>query len=137
MPPRKKMVPTTFDEHLAVVVDSKRTKKQMSVEEFADAIGITYPTLRRRFAGAPFTVTELYRVADVVGVPAHLLVQEALDDFGGMEKLLAEAVPTSEVISSLDDYRKKNLATVPEEELRRGKHAAGTDEELEQPEQFD
>lgn len=86
------MIPRTFDEHLANVVESKRAKKNLTVEELADAAGIGYQTMRRRLGGSPFTVNELERVSRAVDVSAADLVEEALKDYGGMEKLLAEYV---------------------------------------------
>lgn len=93
MPPRNKMIPTTFDEHLANVVESKRAKTHLTVDELADACGIAYQTMRRRLAGAPFTVNEIERVAVVVNVPASGLVDEALRDYGGLAKLMEEDGP--------------------------------------------
>lgn len=88
MPPRKKKKPTTFDEFLGRVIESKRVKAEMTVEELAEASGVGYSTLRRRLDGAGFTVLEFERVAHAVNSPARLLVEEALADFGGMDKLL-------------------------------------------------
>ena len=93
MPPRKKMVPTTFDQHLANVVESKRSKANLTVEELGAMAGIRYQTLRRRLSGSPFTVNELERVAKAVKVPAGEIVEEALRDYGGIEKLLREYGP--------------------------------------------
>lgn len=91
MPPRKKTKNAlTFDGHVGLVVDSKRIKREMTVEELADAAGIGYTTLRRRLAGAAFTVLELERVAVAVRTPASEIVEEALRDYGGMEKLLTD-----------------------------------------------
>lgn len=109
----------------------------MSVEELAAASGIEYSTLRRRLGGAPFTVNELNRIAAACAIAPHAIVDEALSDYGGMEKLMAVYAPKSEAVANIADYRKPDLATVPEEELRRGKHAAGIDEELEHDEQYD
>lgn len=101
MPPRKKKKQlTTFDEYMGRVVESKRVKAELTVEELAAASGIGYTTLRRRLDGAGFTVLELERIARVVGTPAHRLVEEALDDFGGMEKLLNES-SVSEVVDTV------------------------------------
>lgn len=88
MPPRKKKKPSTFDEYMGRVIESKRVKAELTVEELAAASGVGYSTLRRRLDGAGFTVLELERVAHAVNTPAHLLVEEALADFGGMGKLL-------------------------------------------------
>lgn len=101
MPPRKKIKPETFDGYLADVVESKRAKRGLTVEELAERSGISYQTLRRRLGGAPFTVNELGRVSAVLAVQPADLVQEAVDDYGGIEKLLreyavSEAEPTVE-----------------------------------------
>jgi len=102
MPPRKKKKTlTTFDEFMGRVVESKRVKAELTVEELADATGIGYTTLRRRLDGSGFTVLELERVAVAVETPAHRLVEEALADYGGMEKLLAEHSPASEADSTI------------------------------------
>jgi len=90
------MIPRTFDEHLANVIESKRAKRNMTVEELADAVGIKYQTLRRRLSGSPLMVTELERLAVVVDVPAAELVDEALNDYGGIEKLIAEHMSEGE-----------------------------------------
>lgn len=109
MPPRKKKKTlSTFDEFMGRVVESKRVKAELTVEELAAAADIGYTTLRRRLDGAAFTVLELERVALAVGVPAHRLVEEALGDFGGMERLLSEAAPTvsgEDNVTHLDGYR--------------------------------
>lgn len=103
MPPRKKKKqPTTFDEFVGRVVESKRVKAELTVEELAEATGIGYTTLRRRLDGSGFTVLEFERVARAVQTPAHQLVDEAIADFGGMEKLLATETKKSDATDSVD-----------------------------------
>jgi len=145
MPPRKKNTkPRTFDEHLANVVESKRSKTSLTVEEFADASGIGYQTMRRRLKGAPLTVNELERIGVVVGVSAAKLVQEALDDYGGdqdgLSKLIREHGPKMSVpVASFDDHKTRKqaeAAALTSEELdrineeRSQQVAATTDREL-------
>lgn len=104
MPPRKKQKTTlTFDDHMGRVVDSKRIKREMTVDELADMSAIGYTTLRRRLAGAGFTVLELERIAVAVDTPASSMVEEALRDYGGMEKLLAEHVSDDAANVSAED----------------------------------
>ncbi|KTS90700.1 hypothetical protein NS183_07945 [Microbacterium testaceum] len=138
MPPRKPIKnPQTFDEYLAAVVESKRAKKGLTVEDLATKAGMSVATMRRRLDGAPFTVEEIHLVSAVVGVPTAKLVDEALDDYGGMEKLIANS-PMSEGIVSLDAHRKKvDPATTPDEELREELNAAGFDPELLEDEKFE
>ena len=130
----KKM--SDFDVRLGTVVKSKRIKCDLSQAEAAAAAGIPLSNYQRREAGTnEITVSELNRIAAVVGVPAHKLAQEALDDFGGMEKLIGEHVGMSEVPVSLDDHRKRRTpAEMTEEEHLELSNAAGTDPEHEQDE---
>lgn len=91
----KKISP--FDVALGAVVRSKRTKKGLSQQTVAEMAGIPMSNYRRREEGSnEITVSELHRIAPAVGVPAVKLVEEALDDYGGLEKLIAEHAPVSD-----------------------------------------
>lgn len=91
----KKISP--FDVALGAVVRSKRTKKGLSQQAVAEMAGIAMSNYRRREDGRnEITVSELYRIAPAVGVSALKLVEEALEDYGGMEKLLAEHAAVSD-----------------------------------------
>lgn len=82
-----------FDICLGRVVKSKRVKAGYTRATFSEATGIPEANLKRREEGQnEITTSELYRVASVVRVAAAALVEEALADYGGMEKLLAEHV---------------------------------------------
>lgn len=128
-----------FDARLGAVVRSKRIKRDLSQADAAAGAGIPLSNYQRREAGTnEITVSELNRIAEVVGVPAHALVQEALDDFGGMQKLIDEHVGMSEAPVSLDAHRRNRTpAEMTEEEMEGVPNAAGTDPELgyDEPEQ--
>ncbi len=60
--------------------------------------------MKRREEGRnEITISELERIAAVVNVSALEMVKEALADYGGMEKLLAEYAPVSEPGSAVND----------------------------------
>lgn len=125
-----------FDARLGAVVRSKRIKRDLSQADVAAATGIPLSNYQRRESGAnEITVSELNRISEVVGVPAHALAQEALDDFGGMQKLIGEHVGMSEAPVSLDAHRSRRTpADMNEEEHGGLSNAAGTDSELERDE---
>lgn len=92
--PIKKISP--FDVALGSVVRSKRVKKKLSQAAVAETAGIAMSNYQRREDGRnEITVSELERIAAAVGVSALSLVEEALDDYGGIDKLIAEHTAAS------------------------------------------
>lgn len=88
---RKTKKISDFDKALGDVVRSKRQKLRLSQASVADATGIAMSNYQRREDGRnEITVSELERIATVVKVPTVDLVGEALSDYGGIDKLLAE-----------------------------------------------
>lgn len=87
-----------FDVCLGRVVKSRRVKADETRASLAAKTGIPEANLKRREAGVnAITTSELERIGHVVGVTPAKLVEEALDDYGGLDKLLAEHAPgTSE-----------------------------------------
>lgn len=132
--PMKKL--SDFDKKLGSVVRSKRVKVGLTRAQLAELTGIAEANLKRREAGAnEITVSELKRIAEAVGVPAAELADEALKDFGGMDKLIGEHVGMSDVPVNLDAHRKRRTpADMDEDEWGGLSNAAGTDPELEQDE---
>lgn len=127
--PPKKI--SDFDVRLGAVVRSKRSKVGLSRDALAAATGISEANLKRREGGLnEITVSELRRIAEAVGVPAWEMVDEALADFGGIGKLLAEHKPMSHGVISMDEHRKKGPLT--EESARGQAHAANYDAEHEE-----
>ncbi len=137
--PRKPKRISDFDRKLGAVIEHRRLDPDhaMTQKELSEATDIPLSNLQRREAGInEVTVSELERIAYHLGTTPAEMVKDALRRYGGIEKLIAEYAPKSEALPKLDDYRKPDLATMPEEELTRGKHAAGKDDELEQPEDY-
>lgn len=133
-PPKKT---SEFDAKLGAVVRSKRIKRGLSQAQAAEAAGIPLSNYQRREAGTnEITVSEIKRIAEVVGVSAGEMAEEALKDFGGMAKLIAEHVGMSEAPVSLDAHReKKNVADMSVDEIESmQKKAATHDDELDQDE---
>lgn len=94
---RKPKKISEFDVKLGAVVRSKRKKLNLSQSAVAETVGIPMSNYQRREDGTvEITVSELERIASVVKVAAAKLVEEALDDYGGLAKLLAEYGPVSE-----------------------------------------
>lgn len=88
---RKTKQISDFDKALGSVVRSKRQKLRLSQAAVAEAIGVPMSNYQRREDGRnEISVSELERIATVVKVSRADLVEEALNDYGGIEKLLAE-----------------------------------------------
>ncbi|WP_336629953.1 MULTISPECIES: helix-turn-helix domain-containing protein [unclassified Microbacterium] len=113
--PTKKI--SSFDVCLGAVVRSKRAKLGMTQEALSSSTGIPMSNLKRREDGRnEITVSELYRIAAAVKVPAVSLVEEALDDYGGMDKLIDEHVskPANNVVElNVRGSRDIDLTKVP------------------------
>lgn len=134
-PPKKT---SEFDAKLGAVVRSKRIKRGLSQVQAAEATGIPLSNYQRREAGTnEISVSELKRIAKVVGVSAADMAEEALKDFGGMEKLIAEHVGMSEAPVSLEAHRekKKSVADMTVDEIESMQTKAAThNDELDQDE---
>lgn len=63
----------------AALVEAAREAKGMSKTDLADAALMPRQTLSRRLAGEdkPFTTTEIYTIAGILGVPATSLLPAA------------------------------------------------------------
>lgn len=133
--PPKKL--SDFDKRLGTVVRSKRVKADLTRAQLAELTGIPEANLKRRETGAnEITVSEIKRIAEALGVPAHKLVDEALEDFGGMDKLIAEHVGMSEAPVSLEAHRekKKSVADMTVDEIESMQKAATSDDDLDKDE---
>ncbi|MTE24870.1 helix-turn-helix domain-containing protein [Microbacterium sp. ZXX196] len=132
-PPKKT---SEFDAKLGAVVRSKRIKRGISQAQAAEASGVPLSNYQRREAGTnEITVSELKRIAAVVGVTAAEMADEALKDFGGIDKLIAEHVGMSATPPSLDEHRQQKAAEMLVDELEgQPRKAATYDTDLEKPE---
>lgn len=143
---KKRKQPVTFDEWVGTVVDNHMNKRGLRQEDLAAQTGISLTLIGRSIRGTrPLTVTEFERIAGVVAAPDKLetsaatMLQEALDEYGGMEKLLAEHAPVSHPPHTVDELERKRAEKGPrfegeEWDERSGASAANHDIEHEQPE---
>lgn len=99
--PKKKL--SQFDAKLGAVVAARRLKAdKMTQQDLASASGVPLSNLQRREDGTnEFTVSELERVANALDTTAASLAGEALADYGGIDKLIAEYT-TSEGDATVD-----------------------------------
>lgn len=101
---RQTKVISSFDICLGRVVKSKRVKAGLTRARMAELTGIAEANLKRREEGKnEITSSELYRIAAAVSVAAHELVDEALKDYGGMDKLLDEHTATSDDVANVTE----------------------------------
>lgn len=95
--PKKRKPAETFDEHVGDAIESVMNQARLTQGELAAQAGMPMTNLGRSIRGSrPLTVNEFERLAGVVDVPAHEILDTALAKFGGIEKLLGEHRPASE-----------------------------------------
>jgi len=72
-------------------------KRGMRLEDIAKSAGIPYPTLRKKIAGqSPIFATELILICQVIGVTPERVLGDAMDMYGGVDKLVSEVTSTTE-----------------------------------------
>lgn len=105
--PAKKI--SQFDVKLGSVVAARRLKRgKMTQQELSDMSGVPLSNLQRREDGKnEFTVSEMERIAKALSTTPLSLVKEALDDYGGIDKLIAEYVAVSDAPDTVDELAKK------------------------------
>lgn len=87
----KKIKPQTFNQHLGAVVNSVMTSRGISQEELADALGMSLTTVGRRIRGQnPILVSELARFAEFLAADAGVMLETAVQQYGGISKLMEE-----------------------------------------------
>lgn len=120
--PKKRKQSETFDEFLGDAVESAMSGARITQAEMAELVGMALSNLGRSIRGTrPLsvneferiigTVNEFERAAGVSETAAHVVVENALAKFGGIEKLLAghrpdgpmsDAAPTVEPLNPID-----------------------------------
>lgn len=87
----KKLIPVTFNAFLGAEVASRLDKKGKGHANLVSDLNWTKSTVGRKLRGeTPLTVKELLTIANYLNAPAWEIVETALADFGGIEKLLAD-----------------------------------------------
>lgn len=100
--PKKRKPADTFDEHVGDAIESVMNEARLTQADLAAQAGMPMTNLGRSIRGTrPLTVNEFERLAGVVEVPAHEILDTALAKFGGIEKLLDEHRPKSEASATV------------------------------------
>lgn len=134
--PKPRPKPVTFDQWVGQYIEGAMKRRGMRQEDLAAATGIAKTLIGRIIRGTrPVTVLEFEVIAGVVNYPAGQLLADALEEYGGMDKLLAEHAP-SEVASTVDDLAKKRESRTGEIDVDEyeGRSAANVDPEHERDE---
>lgn len=104
----KKIKPVTFAQHLGAAINAVMTVQGRTQEEMVEATGITAQTFGRRIRGeAPLLVSELVKIGEVLGVRPSEILDRAIANYGGIERLMSEATDTPDEIAT---KRKQNEA---------------------------
>ncbi|EPD83318.1 hypothetical protein HMPREF1529_02694 [Microbacterium sp. oral taxon 186 str. F0373] len=80
------------DKHVADAVRAELARQRIKTPHVADALGVSRPTLYSRLAGkSSFTIRELDRIADVIGVDTLRLIESAI-----LGKRIGDPIETQE-----------------------------------------
>lgn len=111
----------TFDEFLGAEVESRFHKRNMRQEDTADVLKWSETTLKRKLHGATsLSVREILEVAAALDVPVAKVIDDALTDFGGIEKLLKQRVSDA-TSSNVTTLHPRDMSI---ERLERERHVA-------------
>lgn len=103
---RKPKKISDFDVKLGAAIKRRRVDPEvdMSQAAAARAAGVPLSNYQRREDGTnEVTVSELERIAEVLGTTAREIVSDALSRYGGVDKLLAEHVTRQPVNVAPED----------------------------------
>lgn len=104
MMPKKRKAPETFNEWVGKVIENAMNSKGWRQEDLAREAGLPPTNVGRSIRGTrPLSVREFEILAGTLGVAADKLLNNALDEYGGMEKLLADHAAVSEGERTVDD----------------------------------
>lgn len=124
----KKKSPQTYDEHLGRVIGALAEEQGKTQAQVAAAAGMNLTTYGRRERGeTAFTAAEVERIAHYLGESPGYILQRALTNFGGIEKMLSEATSKkAEQLAGEDDLgavpilsRRQSEAVKPEKKAAR------------------
>jgi transcriptional regulator with XRE-family HTH domain len=120
--PKKRSAPVTFSQHLGAEIEARFGKKSMGQEEIALCAGWSTSTVGRKIRGeSPLLVSELLALAEYLNVPSSEIVDQALKDFGGIDKLLSvgredNVLAFPHTKTDYDEYTGKRVATERDDE---------------------
>ena len=130
-----------FDRALGRVIASKRVLKNVSQATLSERSGVALSLIGRIEAGTrSVSVAELEAFAEVLRVPAGEMAADALEEYGGLEKLMSEATGTQDDLAMKRAEKKgahEPSAEEADEQYRRGEAAATVDPEMDTDESGD
>lgn len=130
VPPTKRTA-SEYTQAVADALTGRYKAKRWNLEKLSEKTGIKYFTLRRMMAGeAEINVRELRIICGVLGVSAEAVLDEALNEYGGIDKLVSEATDTTDDLEAKRRQKQKEAAAMSVDELEAQKHAAVRDREL-------
>lgn len=131
--PQKKF--RAFDAALGRVVASKRIRAGLSQADLAERSGLPLTNLSRVENGnRSLTVAELETIADVVRAAAGVMAEEAVDLYGGVDKLMSEARGKNDDLATKRAQKAATQLTPEEIERIEQKAAQRRDAETDAPE---
>jgi hypothetical protein len=123
----KALKPVTYNQHVAKVIDGLMGERGVGREELAQTTAISFPTLDRNMRGdtqAGWTVSQVVRIAAALGSDVGYIAQRALDNFGGIDKLLSEVRSKkdnpsndAEVVDMLDRRSREESKAVNQQQI--------------------
>ena len=117
--------PKTYDEHLGAVLAARAREVGKTQEDVAAAVGLSVRTYGRKIRGeTPLTIEEITRIAHYLDESPGALLQRALNNFGGIKKLLS-GVPSrkdasgddAEVLDLLDRRTREESKAVNQQQI--------------------
>lgn len=133
----KTKTPVTFDEHVGATVAAYLRERGKRQEDMARATHMSLTTVGRKIRGqVEFTASELTQVAAYVDSTVGEILERALSNYGGLNKLLSEVGGTPTGIRDELGGKGRSVADLTTEDIDNyaGPMAASGDPEIGQPE---
>lgn len=131
----QKRTASPYTQAIADALTGRYKAKRWNLEKLAEKTGIRYFTLRRMMAGeAEINVREMQIICGVLGVTVESVYDEALAVYGGLEKLVSEAVATTDDLAAKRLQKQQEAAAMSVDELEQQRNAAVRDRELDEDE---
>ena len=110
--PKKRKQPETFDEFLGAEIESRFGKRGISQERAAELLGWSLSSYGRKMRGeTSVTSKELVQAAGVLEREPAEIIDQALADFGGIDKLMSEVASTTEDASNVTRIARPDSAS--------------------------
>jgi transcriptional regulator with XRE-family HTH domain len=122
------MQATDLNTLVGATLKGEYKKRGLRLEDLAPTVGIPYGTLRRKIAGeSPIFASELVLLCQAIGVTPERVLADAIDLFGGTDKLMSEASSISEL--SEKERMQEEARAMSTEQIEGLTNHAGTSKE--------